>query len=236
MQVMDIIDNQWETLHNDLYAAAYLLNPRYHHLVRELVQDAELKSGLKAVLKRMLPNAAAAARALDEFFSIYVPGARSFDDEMFREAAARVTVAPQQVWEQYGESTPTLTPVAMKVNAAWCSAGKCERNWKDHAHTHTKDRNRLSKKRVEKLVSVKANSRARERAKVLPEAEYNWVGSLPDGEEVEEDDSDGEEVDISLVDSGQGMFAGNDDETLDWELEELDPSVLDANAASCFAE
>ena len=236
-QVLLIMDEQWKTLHEDVYGAAYLLNPRYQHLVRQLARDPELKANLKSVLKRMLPDAASAAKALDEFYRIYVPGARGFGDELFKSAANDVTVPPHAVWEQHGDDAPTLQPTAVKLLSQWCVVSMCERNWKDHSNTHTKNRNRLGKRRAEKLVSVKANGRATKRARALPEAEYNWVGAGPRGETVdgaEDDDSDGGEVDMLTVDVGAGVFEDNQDETLDWDLTALEPEVLDQNAGSCF--
>jgi hypothetical protein len=102
----------------------------------------------------------------------------------------------------------------------------CERNWKDHFLTHTKKRIRLRKRRAEMLVSVMCNRRAPKRAQLLPDEQYNWIGA--DGE----DDSDGEDVDMALMESAS-MF-DEEDESMNWDLEELDARILDMTAASCF--
>lgn len=227
-EVLSIIDVQWETLHVDMHGATYLLNPRYHHLVGQLMTEVELKAGLKAVIKRLTPDTACATKAWDQFHTVYVPGARGFADDMFKNAAADVTFPPHQVWEQYGDDTPELQQVAKMALATYCQASMCERNWKDHSLTHTKKRNRLSKTRAEMLVSVMSNRRALQRAKLLPVEQYNWVGA--DGE----DDSDGEDVDMTLVESST-LFDG-EDESMNWDLEDLNASVLDTNAATCFDE
>ena len=153
---------------------------------------------------------------------------------MFKAASENVAIAPHQVWHQHGEAAPTLQPVAEKVLSAYCAASMCERNWKDYSIVHTKVRNRLGKRRAERLLSVRANSRALEHARLVPEGQYNWVGPSADGELGEIDDSDGDLVDELLVDSGLSAFADEEDEVMGWDLGELDPSVLDMHAASCF--
>ena len=45
MQVLEIIDVQWDTLHVDMHAAAYLLNPRDHQLLPELVTERRVHEG-----------------------------------------------------------------------------------------------------------------------------------------------------------------------------------------------
>jgi hypothetical protein len=60
--VLQIIDDQWESFATDMHAAAYLLNPRYWHLLGDPLDDKELK--------RLSPNADAAAMALTQFTQI----------------------------------------------------------------------------------------------------------------------------------------------------------------------
>jgi hypothetical protein len=234
--VIKIIDDQWETLHADMHSAAYLLSPRYHHLLSELTEDNELMAGLKAVLKRLLPDTDTVVVAMLEFPTICVPGRKGFGDELFKKAAENAGIAPHIVWDTHGRDAPALRPVAMLVTSTWCQGSSCERNWKDHAVTHTKGRNRLGKRWAEKLVGIKANGRALGHAELLPESEYNWVGCAPSGDIAEEVDSDGDVVDETLVESGAVLFDDAADETMSWELGELDPSVLDVNAASCLGE
>jgi hypothetical protein len=141
-EVLSIIDMQWETLHVDLHAAAYLLNLRYHHLLGQLTSEGELKAGLKAVIKRLTPDTASATKAWHQFHTEYVPGARGFADDMFMSAAAEVTMPPHQVWEQparagvFWEFEVTLRPAlrgpgrtgaSTLAMAAWgaCCTGAC---------------------------------------------------------------------------------------------------------------
>jgi hypothetical protein len=52
-QVLSIIDDQWQLFSKDMHCAAYLLNPRNHHLAHDLVDDPELKAGLRSVIRKL---------------------------------------------------------------------------------------------------------------------------------------------------------------------------------------
>jgi uncharacterized membrane protein YgcG len=61
----------------------------------------------------------------------------------------------------YGNSTPTLRKVALKLVSQCVSSSGCERNWSTFALVHTKVRNRLTHKKLHKLVYVNYNLRLR---------------------------------------------------------------------------
>jgi hypothetical protein len=78
-----IVSAQWEVMHQDIHAAAYLLNPKYHQLLdtmlgwprdvtgeekksHKLVKD-ELLHGLKTVLFKLAGNPADTDSAFNEF-------------------------------------------------------------------------------------------------------------------------------------------------------------------------
>jgi len=60
-------------------------------------------------------------------------------------------------WELYGNATPTLQKLAMRILSQTASSSACERNWSTFALVHTKQRNRLAYKRLEKLVFCSYN-------------------------------------------------------------------------------
>jgi hypothetical protein len=57
--VLNIIDDLWEMFASDMHAAAYLLNPRYYHLIHDLVGDKELMHGLRRIIIKLTTSAEA---------------------------------------------------------------------------------------------------------------------------------------------------------------------------------
>jgi hAT family C-terminal dimerisation region len=62
-------------------------------------------------------------------------------------------------WQMFGSSTPTLQKLATRLVSQCASSTGCERNWSTFAFIHTKVRNRLSYKKLHKLVYVNYNLR-----------------------------------------------------------------------------
>ena len=52
----------------------------------------------------------------------------------------------------YGSCAPELQEIAIKVLSQTTSATNCERNWSTFSYIHTKTRNRLKYKKLQKLV------------------------------------------------------------------------------------
>jgi hypothetical protein len=214
VSVLAIIDNQWELFASDMHAAAYILNPRYYHLIHDLIDDKELRNGVHCMIKKLSTSAEMSATAWHQFKQKYVRGLGEFGSDQFMKAAANEAIAPHEVWDEWGEDVPELQHIAVRILSVFPQATACERNWKDLSCTHTRVRNRLSKGRAEKLVFVKGNRRALERTRMLPEEQFNWVGA---DVEAELDDSDGESVDDMVLD----IPSDSDDE------EEIADSILD---------
>src|SRR5438105_5641358 len=62
-------------------------------------------------------------------------------------------------WAMFGSSTPTLTKLALRLVSQCASSSGCERNWSTFAFIHIKVCNRLSYKKLHKLVHVNYNLR-----------------------------------------------------------------------------
>ena len=60
-------------------------------------------------------------------------------------------------WECYGNWTPTLQALTIQILSQTASSSACERNWSTFTLIHTKQRNRLAYKRLEKLVFCSYN-------------------------------------------------------------------------------
>ena len=65
----------------------------------------------------------------------------------------------------YGNDTPTLKDLAVRILSQTASASACERNWSTFALVHTKQRNRVAYNRLEKLVFCSYNMRLQLRDK-----------------------------------------------------------------------
>ncbi|XP_059592045.1 uncharacterized protein LOC132253571 [Vitis vinifera] len=68
-------------------------------------------------------------------------------------------MVPAEWWFMYGNQTPTLRKLAIKVLSQTASSSACERNWSTFALIHTKQRNRLAYSRLEQLVFCYYNMR-----------------------------------------------------------------------------
>ncbi|XP_039849733.1 uncharacterized protein LOC120708510 [Panicum virgatum] len=64
-------------------------------------------------------------------------------------------------WMMFGSSTPKLQYLDMRLVSQCCSSSGCERNWSTFALLYTKVHNRLSHKKLNKLVYVNYNLRLR---------------------------------------------------------------------------
>ncbi|KAI3963426.1 hypothetical protein MKW98_022848 [Papaver atlanticum] len=76
---------------------------------------------------------------------------------MFGHAMAKDTRDKKHLalwWNSYGDSSPELQRVVVRVLSATCSATGCERNWSIFEQVHTKRRNWLSQQRLNALVYI----------------------------------------------------------------------------------
>jgi hypothetical protein len=62
-------------------------------------------------------------------------------------------------WQMFGYSTPTPQKLTMRLVSHCASAIGCKQNWSTFAFIHTKVRNRLTYKKLHKLVYVNYNLR-----------------------------------------------------------------------------
>ncbi|KAL6345175.1 hypothetical protein AAG906_013659 [Vitis piasezkii] len=168
-----IIQDRWQkTLKHPLHAAAYFLNPRFQY--RRGVGNPTLESlcqfGNELVLFR--------------------DAKRGFGDRAT--IASRSTMVPAEWWFMYGNQTPTLRKLAIKVLSQTTSSSACERNWSTFALIHTKQRNRLAYSRLEQLVFCYYNMRLKLRdmeAENDRVAEKDYLDLLDISAEVGEEDN-----------------------------------------------
>jgi formate dehydrogenase maturation protein FdhE len=145
----------------------------------------QLVSGLRTMLKRLLP-AADRALALKQFSAFR---AREGIDELVLEVAHQMPAhrwwATQLLLPQYAQ----LRKVAIKVLAQVTSASACERNWSAFEYVYSKRRNRLSVAKAADLVYVHSTFRL-QRARLLEQDEgIEWfeAAAVPDSSDEDEE-------------------------------------------------
>ena len=84
-------------------------------------------------------------------------------------------------WFMYGNHTPTLRNLAIKILSQTASSLACEKNWSTFALIHTKQRNQLAYPRLQQLVFCYSNMKLKIRymqAKTDKVAEKNYLDLL----------------------------------------------------------
>lgn len=71
----------------------------------------------------------------------------------------RGSMDPKIWWITYGNATPELQTIALRLLGQPCSSSCCERNWSTYSFIHSIRRNKLHPKRAEDLVYVHTNLR-----------------------------------------------------------------------------
>nr|KAJ0213826.1 hypothetical protein LSAT_V11C400221820 [Lactuca sativa] len=118
---------------------------------------------------------------------------------------------PGTWWMTYGNSTPTLQKMAIKILSLTTSSSGCERNWSAFEGIHTKKRNKLDSQRLHDLVYVQFNSKLinkwarvkNQNVDVLRSLDasmaQSWIVAISDDEEEMEEggglENGGEEID-----------------------------------------
>ncbi|RVW44978.1 hypothetical protein CK203_077967 [Vitis vinifera] len=151
-----IIQDRWQkTLKHPLHAAAYFLNPRFQYR-RGVGSDPELLQAVHDVFAKLDPTTESLGQFGNELV-LFRDAKRGFGDRTT--IASRSTMVHAIWWFMYGNQTPTLRKLAIKVLSQTASSSACERNWSTFALIHTKQRNRLAYPRLEQLVFCYYNMR-----------------------------------------------------------------------------
>jgi len=156
-RIMKVIDARMTTVMADSYmSTACALNP-YMYYNTGVSQNilALVRMGVDKMLETD-----AAAKALQEF-EIFRRKQGEFSTDIARRMAIDRNTPPAAWWATFGGDTPVLQRVARRLLSQCVSSSGCERNWSTFAYIHTKLRNRLSHKKLDKLVFVNYNLRLR---------------------------------------------------------------------------
>ncbi|KAE8678416.1 hypothetical protein F3Y22_tig00111410pilonHSYRG00030 [Hibiscus syriacus] len=128
-----IIDNRWNFMHSDLHSA-----------------------GTRLVIERLEPSLDTQIRMVNQLL-LFRDKHETFGTPQAQRAWRQMN--PFEWWIIYGTCVPELQRLAIKVLSQTTTASNCERNWSTFSYIHTKARNRLKYKRLEKLVFTYYNMR-----------------------------------------------------------------------------
>ncbi|KAL4386785.1 hypothetical protein GQ457_09G024120 [Hibiscus cannabinus] len=144
-----IIDNRWNFMHSDLHSAEHSANVLSETLERT-----------RSVIERLEPSMDIQIRMVNQLLTF-----RGKHETFGTPQAQRAwsLMNPVEWWMIYGTCTPELQRLAIKVLSQTTSASNCKRNWSTFSYIHTKARNRLKYKKLEKLVFTYYNMRLKMR-------------------------------------------------------------------------
>ncbi|CAL5419353.1 unnamed protein product [Camellia sinensis] len=116
----------------------------------QLHQDlhAAVMDGLKKVITRLEPNMDAQVKATNQ---------ETFGTPLAQRAWKQSN--PAEWWIIHGSCAPELQKIAVKVLSQTTTSSHCERNWSTFSLIHTKTRNRLKYKKIQRLVFITYNMR-----------------------------------------------------------------------------
>ncbi|XP_029128921.1 uncharacterized protein LOC109806898 [Cajanus cajan] len=160
-QYQEIIDKRWRFMHSDLHSAGYFLNPQFQYGV-EHGSDVyrETFEGTKKVIMKLERNMDDQIKALNSLV-LFKDMGETFATPQAQRAWSRMN--PAEWWLMFGSCSPELQRVAIKVLSQTTSATNCERNWSTFSYIHTKTRNRLKYKKLQKLVFTHYNMKLKMR-------------------------------------------------------------------------
>ncbi|RVW19010.1 hypothetical protein CK203_095020 [Vitis vinifera] len=118
-----IIQDRWQkTLKHPLHAAAYFLNPRFQYR-RGVGSDPELLQAVHDVFAKLDPTTESLGQFGNELV-LFRDAKRGFGDRAA--IASRSTMVPAEWWFMYGNQTPTLRKLAIKVLSQTASSSASE--------------------------------------------------------------------------------------------------------------
>ncbi|KAJ1443313.1 Zinc finger, BED-type [Sesbania bispinosa] len=160
-QYNEIIDKRWRFMHSDLHSAGYFLNPQFQYGV-EHGQDVykETFEGTNNVIMKLERNMDDQIKALNQLM-LFKETSESFGTPQAQKAWSRMN--PAEWWLVFDTCAPELQRLAIKILSQTTSTTNCERNWSTFSYIHTKTRNRLKYKKLQKLVFVHYNMKLKMR-------------------------------------------------------------------------
>ncbi|KAH7438542.1 hypothetical protein KP509_04G019400 [Ceratopteris richardii] len=154
-EVKNLCVERWNMLHSPLHAAAFMLHPIWKSKSPQL--DPEVHAGWIDLIERYTCGDIKKQGVLIDEMDMY----KSMEGLFALPIAKDESRMHNDVkwWETFGASVPNLQKLALRVLSQGSCASPCERNWSTFSLIHTKRRNKLQPKNVEKLLYIHTNLR-----------------------------------------------------------------------------
>ena len=153
--LLAIVEERYVWMKRPIHGLAALLHPAYK--TPTLAYDAELLADRDSFLPKVLPQEHQGAFLSEMINYNNQRGGPAFASPMTWKR--EFLVKPLFWWESFGYNHPHLQKVALRILAQDCSSSACERNWSSFSLVHTKVRNKLSTRQLERLVYCRSNMR-----------------------------------------------------------------------------
>ncbi|GJZ32826.1 pescadillo-like protein [Tanacetum coccineum] len=170
-------------LDSPLHLIAYLLNPYYFFKDQSIKDDVMVSNAVYAFLEKFFHHD---FEKQDQVMNIELPKYKGKEGDFGRMLAAKgcsennSSYDPGTWWMNYGNKTPILQKMAIKILLLTTSSFGCERNWNAFEGFNAKLINkwaRVKNKNIDILHSFDASKA------------QSWIFAISDDEEIEEDGS-----------------------------------------------
>lgn len=200
-EIVEIVGQKWNDLHEDVHAAAYCFDPTNRTCNIEGEND-EVWQGFLKILKRHLSSEECTA-ALIEWARYQSPG--GLKPEVI---AVIGKVSPRQFWFSFCGSFPNLRKVALMITPLRAGTRCVESHFSVMGNAHSKARNRLVNGVVRKITRVNQNTKMLELAgKVALEGDYEKQRA-----EIEKRVEEEEAAKIAAFDESDSDYASDTDQ------------------------
>lgn len=152
-QILLAIDTRWSWMKRPIHGFAALLHPAYN--APNIFTNSKILDARTLFMGEVVPLELHDKLLEDTIkYSDRRGGAAFASPSCWKRESL---LKPLFWWETYGYALPTLQKMALRIVAQDCSSGACERNWSSYSLIHTKIRNRLATRQLERLVYCRSN-------------------------------------------------------------------------------
>ena len=146
---------RWEYFDTPVFAAAYVSHSEFLQVNHSVADEAKFKKVLQAMATEEHSYNAMNVEWSKLKTSLSIDEHGMCDDEAFSDAAK--CLQPFEWVRTYLIYWPHLQWALMRLSSLQCSASACEHSWSIEGWIHSKKRNRLGQKNVERLVRAHTN-------------------------------------------------------------------------------
>ena len=159
-KIHGIFYERWNHFDKPIFAAAYLVDPEYWNYDHDPLLDDKLQ----AVFDQMAetPGCQFTGAAMWDQYGTVRTLVQLEEERFTKERAFAKSATSKPKWEwcrDYLHKYPALQWAAMRLNSLDTSASACEHSWSIEGWIHSKKRNRLGQRNVERLVRTHTNLR-----------------------------------------------------------------------------